>query len=136
MSYSVTLLNTAAECDALIESLNADKEALAFRKISMDRQRKAYQSSSISIGAELQAVAAEIAALTSIIGGLADGPLKDENVKRLRKAELKKFLLEDRQKGFGVMALIDREVEVTRADLQIAEIDTAISAVETRKTGL
>ena len=76
MNYSFTLIKSKADCESLISIANQEKDDLAFRKLSLERQRKTATMTSVEVETELQSVTAEIAALESVITGLPDGTTK------------------------------------------------------------
>ena len=77
------------------------KDNWEFRLIQLGRQQKSYTQTTLEVSSELQAVTAEVNSLNNIIDTLPAGELKDENVTKRKRAELKKHLLEERQKDYG-----------------------------------
>jgi hypothetical protein len=45
-------------------------------------------------------------------------------------------LLEDREESYGVVALLEKELDITRLGLEITEIDGFITSVTERKAAL
>ncbi|MFN0050091.1 MAG: hypothetical protein ACKVOU_13290 [Cytophagales bacterium] len=136
MSYSVNLITTKADCDTLITMSNKEKDDLNFRKTSLSRNQVNYSENSAEINAELQVTNAEIASLTTVIASLPDGNAKDDNAKKLKKLEYRKFLLEDRQDNYGVVALLEKEHDIARIEKELEETDAYILALTTRKAAL
>ncbi len=133
MAYSVELLGSIADCDTLLKKLEKEKEDLDFRTIQVTRQRKIYAANSVDIAADLQAVEGEITTLTAMLATLAEGDRKEDTITDLDRAKLRKRLLLDRQKDYGSIALIERELELAMAAAQLAEVTAAIEAVTTQK---
>src|SRR5882757_2673313 len=106
MPYSVSSVTTAADCDLLINMTNKQKNDLTYRKLSLERQRTHYAETSLELEAELQTVNAEAAALDSVIASLPDGDVKDDNVTRKKRLELKQFLLTEKKENYGGVALL------------------------------
>jgi hypothetical protein len=102
MAYSVNLLTTVADCDSVILVAEKEKSDLNFRRASAERQKDTYASNSISIDADIAATNAEIAALAPVVASLLAGAAKDDNETRLKKLELKKFLLAQKTKTMAV----------------------------------
>ncbi|MFN0081653.1 MAG: hypothetical protein ACKVOM_03975 [Ferruginibacter sp.] len=136
MAYSVNMLTTVADCDSVIMVAQKDKSDLAFRKSSAERQKENYETNSISIDADIAATDAEIAALTPIVASLPPGAARDDNETRLKKLELKKFLLTQKDKNYGSVALLLRENDIARLSAEITETDNFIAAVNTRKAAI
>jgi hypothetical protein len=136
MPYSVSSITTAADCDLLINMTNKQKNDLAYRKLSLERQRANYAETSLELEAELQTVNAEAAALDAVIATLPDGDVKDDNVTRKKRLELKQFLLTEKKENYGGVALLDKEYDLARVNQELTETDAFIAALEARKAAL
>ena len=136
MNYSVSLLTTKPDCQALIDIANSDKKGLLYRRAGLEIQSDSATSNSTEIDAELSAVTAEIASLQAIINGLPDGPTRDILILRYKKADVKKALLESRKDKYGVLSLLQRENEIACIDRDVIEMDDYITAVTDRMNAL
>ena len=136
MSYSTSKITTIADCDLLLAWAAKEKADLNFKKLSEERLTDNYSTTSVEIDAELQAVAAEISATETIIATLPEGNSKEEAVKKKVKLEYKKFLLENRKESYGVVALLEKELDLTKVTLELAEIDAFTVAITGRKAEL
>lgn len=132
MSYTVTLLATKADCTALLNIANSEKDGMIYRKTGLLRQSQTANLTSMEIEASLAAVTAELAALNSILAALPPGPTYDENVVRKTKAEYKKFLLEQRRGNYGPIALVEKEYDMACIDKAIEETDAFIVVITAR----
>ena len=133
MSYSVNKITTVADCDLLLAWAAKEKADLEFKKLSEERMTNNYSTASIEIDAELQSVTAEIDATSTIIATLPDGDSKTEAGKKKVKLEYKKFLLENRKESYGVVALLEKELELTNVMQSLSEIDAFTTAINARK---
>ncbi len=136
MSYTVSLLTLKADCQALINIANAEKDDHVYRRAGLVRQSQLASSTSLEIESGLAAVTAELSALASILAGLPPGPTYDENAVKQRKAEYKKFLLEQRRINYGPIAMVEREYDIARIDQSIAETDVFIAELTTHMDSL
>jgi hypothetical protein len=136
MSYSTSKITTVADCDLLLAWSAKEKADLNFKKLSEERLTDNYSTTSVEIDAELQAVVAEIAATETIIATLPVGDSKEEAGKKKVKLEYKKFLLENRKESYGVVALLEKELDLSKVTLALAEIDAFTAAITTRKAAL
>ena len=128
MNYSFTLIKSKTDCETLISIANQEKEDLAFRKLSLERQRKTATMTSVEVETELQSVTAEIAALESVISGLPDGTTKDDTILKKKKLEYKVLLLTERKNNYGVVSLIEKEYDIGCIEKQMEETDAFIVA--------
>ncbi len=139
MGYSVNLLATVAGCGSCtgpVEVLVAEKEDLNFKKISAERQKDSYASNSISIDADIAATDAEITALAPVVASLLPGAARDDNEARLKKLELKKFLLAQKDKNYGSVALLMQENDLERIVNEAAAAHAFIAEISTRKAAI
>ncbi|TRX21942.1 hypothetical protein FNW25_15245 [Flavobacterium franklandianum] len=136
MSYSTSKITTVADCDLLLAWAAKEKADLNFKKLSEERLTTNYSTASIEIDAELQSVLTEITATDTIIAALPAGNSKDDAAKKKVRLEYKKFLLENRKESYGVVALLEKELDLTKVTLELAEIDTFTDAITTRKAAL
>jgi len=136
MSYSVNKITTVADCDLLLAWAAKEKADLEFKKLSEERLTNNYSETSIEIDAELQSVITEIASTTTIIATLPEGQSKEEAIKKKVRLEYKKFLLENRKESYGVVALLEKELDLTSVTQTLAEIDTFTTVINVRKAEL
>jgi len=136
MNYTVQNLTQVADCDVLLSWAQKEKADLTFRKLSVERLTDRYAETSVEEATQLQGVIAELAAVDSYIAILPDGPIKDEAVDKKTRLEYKKFLLEGRVESYGVVALLEKQMDLGRVEQEIAEVDAFVAAVEARKAAL
>ena len=136
MNYTVQNLTQVADCDVLLSWAQKEKADLTFRKLSVERLTDRYAEASVEVATQLQGVIAELVAVDSYIAILPDGPIKDEAVDKKTRLEYKKFLLEGRVESYGVVALLEKQMDLGRVEQEIAEVDAFVAAVEARKAAL
>jgi len=132
MNYTVSLLTTRPDCQALIDLANKEKDSLAYRKTGLERQRQTATITSAEIESDLLAVTVELQALQSVFDGLPEGTAKEDIFTRIKRDEYKKFLLEQRKENYGVLALLQKEYDIASTDRGIAETDDFIAQVTVR----
>jgi hypothetical protein len=136
MNYTVSLLTNKPDCQALIDIATAEKAGLNYKKTGLLRQSQSATLTAAEIEAELASVNAELTALQTIIATLPDGPTKEDAIRRFKKADYKKVLLEGRKGKYGVFSILEREYDIACIDLDITEADAFITAVTTRMNEL
>ena len=136
MSYSISKITSVADCDLLLAWAAKEKADHNFKKLSEERLTNNYSAASIEIDAELQAVITEIASTETVIATLPAGNSKEEAIKKKVKLEYKKFLLENRKESYGVVALLEKELDLSKVTLELNEIDSFTAAIATRKAEL
>ncbi|KGO90435.1 hypothetical protein [Flavobacterium suncheonense] len=134
--YSLNRITTTADCDVLLTWANKEKEDLAHKRYTEQRFTTTYSTASIEIEAVLQGVLTEIAAEENIIGVLPEGRQKEEHVKKKIRLEYKKFLLENRKESYGVVALLENELDLERLNKEIDEVDAFIAAITAHRNTL
>jgi hypothetical protein len=136
MAYSVTRLTTKAECDDLLEKARAEKKSVAYRRDGFEIQQNNYRERSIDVQSELKSVQAQLGVLNTVIPALPEGDQKEEEITKLKKLEVRERQLKSLNEDFGVLALLEKELEVDRATKEEESIDAFIVAIEARKAQL
>jgi len=67
---------------------------------------------------------------------LPAGEVKNVNITKQKRLELKAFLLNQKKENYGVIALLQNEMEQATIDAQIAEVEAFIVALNARKAAL
>ncbi|MCF3110905.1 hypothetical protein LL912_19120 [Niabella sp. CC-SYL272] len=133
-NYSTTQLTTVADCDAVLSIATKEQKDLEWKKLSIERQKEIYAENSVEISAELAAKQAELTTLDTIIAGLPEGELKEENIKKRKRTEYSIFLLTDRKANYGAVALLEKEYDLQRVLRELDETDAFITEVQARKS--
>lgn len=136
MGYSVNLISTQADCDLLLSLSAKEKSDLEFQKLSQQRQRDSYAATAVEVGAELQTVNAELTAVTGIIDALPEGEVKDDNITRLKKLELRKRLLQNKKDDYGTVSVLEKELIIDRIEHELNSVQGFVDAVLARKAAL
>ena len=136
MSYSINKITQIADCDVLLTWAEKEKADLVFKRTSVERLTTNYSSTSVEIEAILQGVLAEIAAVEAVINVLPEGATKEIESKRKVRLEYKKFLLENRKESYGIVALLEKELDLQRLSKELEEIDAFITLVTQKKASL
>lgn len=134
--YSLNRITTVADCDALLTWANKEKADLTFKRMSEERFSANYSNTSIEIDAVLQGVITEITAEETIIAVLPEGKTKEEHLKKKYRLEYKKFLLENRRENYGVVALLENELDLERINKEIVEVDAFIAGITAHRDTL
>jgi hypothetical protein len=109
---------------------------LEFRKTALQRQQRVYSNNAEEVDAELATVNAELASLDANMATLPEGDLKKDQMKKRKKADLKQFLLTEKQHDYGVVALLNKEFDLAVLNLQLTELYAFIAALEARKAAV
>lgn len=136
MSYSIKRITQVADCDVLLTWAAKEKADLDFQMLSEGRLTNKFETSSIEVQAILQGVVAELSALDVVLGVLPEGPSKVDAGKKKVKLEYKKFLLENRKESYGLVALLQKELDVQRIENEIEEVDSFIAELTAHKATL
>lgn len=136
MAYSINGITQVADCNVLLTLAEKEKAELTFKKLSEDRMTNRFEESSVEVEAILQGVISELSAIDIVIGVLPEGPTKVEEIKRKVKLEYKKFLLENRKESYGVVALLQKELDVERLNKELEEVNAFIAMVTAHQATL
>lgn len=136
MTYSVQNLTEVTDCEMLITLSQKEKADLEFQKLSAERLTTKYRDNSVEIESTLQGVIAELDGVNTVLAVVPAGPTRDDLLNRKTKLEYKKFLLENRKSSYGVVALLEKQLDLERINREITEVDGFITVITDRKTEL
>ena len=136
MNYSFTLLTSKEDCDIMTAMANKSKSALTYKKSTLLHKQEISTGNAVEIETALQSVNSEIAAVTTVIAALPDGDTKKEQISKKTKLEFKRFTLTERKESYGVLSLLDTEIDIGCIDKDIEETDVFIAGVSDRKANL
>jgi hypothetical protein len=136
MSYTLSLLTTAADCDTVLKYAANDKKDLEYKKLQLSRSLDDISENSAEIEAQIVSLTNEVTTLTNVIAGLADGNYKNDQVKKLKRAEYNLFLAQSRKSKNGSPAQLERELELEQAEQQLVSVNDFIGQVTTHKATL
>jgi hypothetical protein len=136
MNYSLNKITSPADCDILIELAGKEKDDLQYRKTTVTHQNSNFADTAAEVEADLISTNAQLTALSTVIAGLPVGEIKNVNITKQKRLELKAFLLNQKKENYGVIALLQNELEQASVDAQIAEVDAFIVAVQNHKATL
>jgi len=136
MDYSVTSLKTIAECDAVLTAAKVEARDLAIRKLTLEKNQDKYAANSVETVAELASAQAELNAVNQILPTLAAGTYKDDEIIRQSRLNTRVLTLTNDLKNFGSVPMLLRQSDLARVELEAAEMERFIKAVETRKAAI
>jgi hypothetical protein len=88
------------------------------------------------LAADIQVATQEIAVYDSVIAGLPDGEVKEDNLVKRRRADNRLFNYNESMQKYGSTALLAMEMKINLIDKQLAELVALVQAIETRKAAL
>lgn len=136
MGYSIKKITQVADCDVLLTWAAKEKADLDFELMSEDRLTDKFETTSVEVEAILQGVLAELSALRVAVVMLPEGKGKREMSVRIKKLEHKQFLLENRKLTYGLLALLQKELDIQRIENEIKEVDTFVAELTAHKATL
>jgi len=132
MSYSMSKLTTPADCNSVLALSNKEKSDLEFKILSLTRNRNQYEERSTQITTDMTLVQGEISALTTVISTLPEGEVKDDTETKRTKLAYRLFTLEQQQENYGVLALLEKEMEIALCQKQLDELAVFQTALNAR----
>jgi hypothetical protein len=70
------------------------------------------------------------------MASLPEGSAKDDAQAKLKKLQYRQFLLTERKENYGIMALMEKEMDLGMLEKQLAELGVFQTAVTTHKATL
>lgn len=129
MAYSLSLLTTRAECDAVLAYAQAKLSLLTYQNTQTGRRTENLATSAGSTASELTGLHAYIAAMTPVITTLPLGKDRDRQQNDLRVKIDRRDTLLARQSQTGPEALVESELDSTLVDTQLPLVQDLLTQV-------
>ena len=135
MGFSVNKLTTIAQCDGLLATKQRERTGLVNRLNNLQFQLDNWDDAT-SATTELTATQALITGLTPVVTALPDGDDKRRNQNQLNRYQTRANNLTGKVENYGVLALLEKELDRDTLTGDIATLDTFVTAVTTRRAEL
>ncbi len=136
MAYSLTLLTTRAQCDAVLAYANAKLSLLTYQTTQAGRRTENLSTSASGMASELTGLNAYITAMTPVIATLPAGKDRDKQTNDLRVKTDRRDALLARQNQQGPEALVEAELDATLVDAQLPLVQDLIAQVTAHRATL
>ena len=137
MSYTVSLLKTAAECDSLILQVTREKRDLDVKKVVLANTLVNLSEDGESLATELALANGDVTTYTSVLATLTpQGKAWLEYDDKLATAVYRLRVLNKRAGKKGGEAQVDHELDVADLDAMVANRTAVIDAVTAHKATL
>lgn len=136
MTYSTDLLLTTGECNSALSFAEREKINLEYRVATLGREKTEMAVNGPEIDQKLSILNAEILGYQTAYSTEPDGPGKTGIWEKLQLALSKQRSLLKRDQNYGNVATLTLELELVRAQKEIAELQTFMQEVTSRKAGI
>ncbi|MCB2408211.1 hypothetical protein [Hymenobacter lucidus] len=136
MDYSLHLLTTRAQCDAVLAYATAKLGLLTYHDAQTGRRTGNLTTSATNDTSELASLNAYITAMTPVIPTLLAGKNRDKQVNELRTSTDRRDTLLARQGQQGPEVLLEAEAESGLVDIQVPFIEDFIAKVTAHRATL
>jgi hypothetical protein len=136
MNYSLEMIITVAECDALLALAGEDKETLERRRRNLDESIGNFGERTHDYGTELQAVVTLLETYAAAYDALPEGKNKRTIYLEMKRLEAKKAQLDKSVTSYNASALIGKQVDFNLLDNQVPVVNAYITALQARRTAL
>jgi hypothetical protein len=133
MAYSLSLLTTRAQCDAVLAYAQTKLGLLTYHDTQTGRRADNLAASAGSIAAELTGLHAYIAAMTPVIATLPAGKDRDKQANDLRVKTDRRDTLLARQSQQGPEALVASELDAALVDAQLPLVQDLVTQVSAHR---
>lgn len=136
MAYSLTLLTTRAQCDAVLTYAQAKLSLLTYHTTQTSRRAENLSTSASGMASELTGLNAYITALTPVITTLPAGKDRDRQANDLRVKTDRRDALVARQSQVGPEALVEAELDSILVDAQVPLVEDLVTQVTAHRATL
>ncbi|GAA4350414.1 hypothetical protein GCM10023185_08080 [Hymenobacter saemangeumensis] len=136
MAYSLSLLTTYAQCDAVLAAANKKLGTLSFRDTTTDRSVGNTTETATSISNELSSLNTYLTAMAPALASLPAGRERDELGDELRIKTDRRDALLSRQRRVGPEKLVERELEQALLTPQLPLVQDLIAQITAHRATL
>ncbi|WP_210518210.1 hypothetical protein [Hymenobacter terricola] len=136
MNYSLSLLKTHADCDAVLAFCTSKSGLLNYHNNQTDHRAENLTASATGLASELTGLNAFITAMTPVIPTLPAGKDRDKQENDLRVKTDRRDTLVARQGQTGPEALVESQLEQNLVDLQLPAVQELVDLVTAHRATL
>lgn len=136
MAFSVELLSTVSDCDALIAIANKERGDLDYKRTTLVRKQSVASTNAASIESDIASVNAELNSYVTQLATLPAGPARDEVLDKQFRAQYRLYTLTARKNATGTRAVSQQAYDIECVDVTIAQNVAYIAALNARKAEL
>lgn len=136
MVYSLALLKTRAQCDAVTAYATAKQKLLTYQDTTTGHRADNLTTSATKDSSELTGLNAYITAMTPVIDTLPAGKNRDQQANDLRLKTDRRDTLVARQGLVGPEALVESELDAYLVDVQTPTVQDLLDQVAAHRLTL
>lgn len=136
MAFSINQLTTVAECGLVLASAGKERAGLLNRQQNILFQSTQLAESAPEVQAELAGIAAQLNGINAMLPGLPEGAAKEKYTTEKERLEYQQKVFTKRVETGGVLALLERELDLARISAELTVIDAFIAEVQARQAAL
>jgi hypothetical protein len=136
MAYTLSNLQSVAECDELAAIVSRERRGLENRKESLEIRNENFQESSSDFEADMAKITSELSYLTSVIPNMPEGDKKEGLITDQLVLTVRQRQLNARRANYGAIGLLQRELDIELLDNSITVYNSLIDAINAHKATL
>lgn len=134
--FSVELLSTVSDCDALIAIATKKRGDLDFKRLTLVRKQSVSSTTAASIESEIASVTAELANYVTQLETLPEGSYREDVLDKQYRAQYRLYTLNARKNATGARAVSQQAYDIDCVDVTITQNEAFIAALNARKAAL
>jgi len=136
MNYSLEMITTVADCDALLQAAGEDKENLERRRRNLDESIGNFGERTHDYGTELHSVITLLDTYQAAYSALPEGKNKMTIYLEMKRLETRKAQLDKSVTSYNASSLIGKQVDFNLLNNQVPVVDAYITALQARRAAL
>ena len=136
MQYSTSNILTVADCDKLITFATKDKSLLEAKRIYLLKALDKLTEGVDAIPQSFESVNIEVAALGQAVDQMPEGDLKTNLALYMKRREYQQLSLSTKVDDYTIIALIEKQYDVSKVESEIQASAVYLAALEARKAEL
>ena len=136
MAYSLNLITVLTQLTALKTATEKEIRVIDYQQTGIEMKKDTYVTTGAEIDVEMATLDTEIKALASVLATLPAGDAKDFNTAKFKKAEYAYFVASERDKKYGSVALVDKELDMAKNVQLLIVLKDFVAAIDARIAAL
>jgi hypothetical protein len=129
-------IKTEDECTEVTDNANVEKAQVETRITNLEQKLGDKIAKGPGITNEFEANQIQGASVKTWVEGLPESDLKSQNLKTLKRLEIRQITLGNRVESYNVVALLETQLDLAIAKLIRSEIVAFIDGVAARKAAI
>lgn len=136
VNTNITNLETVADCNSILSLANGAKAELERKLATANQEQARLTTSATTLDQKISWVTSDLATINTQIAAMPEGPDKESAITKRMRLEVKLRVYTEGIDNYGLVALLEADMEADRMDGSLVRVNAFIAEVEAKKATL